>query len=302
MKDFQFLQNSFNKKWVILDPGRSKRPNVGHKTERLCPFCIGREQEEQEVYRIGGERGDSNWHIRVIKNKFPFASIHEIVVHSPDHHKNFDELPLSHIGLIIQTYRERYLQHSTEGQVYIFHNRGIGGGESIPHPHTQLTVIPKNITLDLCPLDNSIYSSGWFFRKKDREDVITTSYFYIYCPSFSQWPDETWIVPVKKNTRFGDVSDKEIEDLAFCINRLINIFELRLGHEFPFNFYIYPGRNWYIRLFPRIKILGGFEMGTGIVVNTQDPKDTFAFIKTNFFEPDLEKLQIEQQEDYWKCV
>ncbi len=302
MADFQFLQNYQTKKWIILDPGRAKRPNVGQTAVAVCPFCIGREVGEQELYRIGGERGDSNWHIRVVKNKFPFAPIHEIVIHSPDHHKNFEELPISHIELILQTYRARYLENCSHGQVYIFHNRGIGGGESLPHPHTQLTVIAKNITLDLPPLDTSFYPSGLFFRKKTKEEVVISSHFYIYCPFFSQWPDEIWIVPIQKGRRFGDILDKEITDLAFILSRLINLFDLRYGHEFPFNFYIYPGKNWYLRILPRIKILGGFEMGTGIVVNTQDPRETFAFIKEHFFEPNLEKIREEQQEDYWKSV
>lgn len=330
MGDFQFLQNPITKKWIILDPGRERRPNVGKKALQICPFCIGQEREEQELYRVGGEGGDSNWHIRVIPNKFPFASIHEIVIHSPDHHKNFEELPISHIELILQTYRARYLQHRKLGQVYIFHNRGIGGGESIPHPHTQLVVIPHNITLDMPPLDLNIYNSmveknqsasrrtkvkiinfeflTSMFRKenavgeKSSVEFIETSNFLIFCPMTSQFPDEMWIVPMQKDKCFGDISDKEIRDLAFCLNRLICIFDLRYGHEFPFNFYIYPGRNWYLRILPRIKILGGFEMGAGIIVNTQDPIKTFAFIKEHFFEPNVEKICREQQEDYWKCV
>jgi UDPglucose--hexose-1-phosphate uridylyltransferase len=302
MADFQFLQNPIFKKWVILDPRRAQRPNVGQKTEQVCPFCIGREQEEQELYRVGGEKDDSNWHIRVVVNKFPFASHHEIIIHSPDHHKNFEELPLSHIELVLQTYRERYRQHQNIGQVYIFHNRGIGGGESLPHPHTQLTVLKRSIVLDLPPLDISIYPSKLFFKRKRREDFVATSNFYLYCPFTSQWPDEVWIVPRRKNTRFGDINDHEIADLAFCLNRLINIFDLRHGHEFSFNFYIYPGKNWYLRIIPRIKILGGFEVGTGIMVNTQDPQETFAFVKEHFFEPNLERIRREQQADYWRSV
>jgi len=45
-----------------------------------------------------------------------------------------------------------------------------------------------------------------------------------------------------------------------------------LGADFPFNFYIYPGGDWYLRLIPRVKTPGGFEIGTGILVNTTDPK------------------------------
>lgn len=303
MADFAFIKNSQVKKWVILDPKRSRRPNVGHKSEVVCPFCIGREKEECEVYRIGGENGDSSWRIRVILNKFPFADIHELIIHSPDHHKNFDELPVFHVGLIFQTYRERYRYHLGKGQVYIFHNRGIGAGESLPHPHTQLTVIPKLVTLDVPDLDMSIYSStNIFFKRKIKDNVIYASNFYIYCPSDSQWPDEVWIIPVKKNTNFGDLADKDISVLSFYLQRILHILDLRHGREFPFNFYIYPGKNWYLRIIPRVKILGGFEVGTGIMVNTQDPKETFNFIKEHFLESKIDKILKEQQADYWEAV
>ncbi|MBI2190211.1 MAG: hypothetical protein HYU49_01575 [Candidatus Levybacteria bacterium] len=68
MADFQFLQNPISKKWVILAPRRSKRPHaaeasrgepdVAKGAEPICPFCIGREKDEQEVYRVGGQTGD----------------------------------------------------------------------------------------------------------------------------------------------------------------------------------------------------------------------------------------------------
>ena len=171
MVDFRFLRVPGTKQWVISDPNRAKRPNVGRKIEEVCPFCVGRERQEEEVHREGGMPGDSNWHIRVIKNKFPFTFIHEIVVHSPDHHRNFEELPLSHIELILKTYRLRYEEHRKRGQVYIFHNRGIAGGESIPHPHSQITVIPHNIPLDIAPLDLGIYSKDQRSNIKDPADA-----------------------------------------------------------------------------------------------------------------------------------
>jgi len=147
--DFQFLQNPLSKKWVIMAPRRAKRPNVAKGFEPICPFCPGKEKEEKEVYRVGGKQGDSNWKIRVLPNKFPFAPIHEVIILSPDHHKSFEELPLPQIELILEVYRQRYNTHKEKGQVYIFHNHGEGGGESLPHPHTQLAVVPFEVKLDL---------------------------------------------------------------------------------------------------------------------------------------------------------
>ena len=111
-----------------------------------------------------------------------------------------------------------------------------------------------------------------------------------------------WIAPQKSGQTFGESTDKQLSDLAFALARLIEIFDLRHGHEFPFNFYIAPGRHWYLRLIPRIRILGGFELGTGVMVNTQDPDETMAFLKEHFWEPDREKIKIEHQAKYKKSV
>ena len=299
MAQFQFIENPISKKWTILAPRRAKRPDVAKGTEPVCPFCIGREGLEQELYRVGGKAGDSNWQIRVLPNKFPFAPIHEIIIHSPDHHKNFDELPASAVELILETYRQRYQTHQSQGQVYIFHNRGEAGGESLPHPHTQLAVVPAKIKMDIPRLDFKDYSF--------EEERVDTLYFYIFCPISSQWPDEVWLAPKlniknQKSNIFGNITDEQIADLANILSRLVQVMSKRHGQEFPFNFYIYPGGDWYLRIIPRAKILGGFELGTGVFVNTQDPKETIEFIKEHFEKPDPEKIKTIHQASYKRAV
>lgn len=298
MSDFQFLQNPILKKWVILAPRRAKRPDVAKGAEPVCPFCIGRELDEKEVYRVGGKIGDKNWQIRVIPNKFPFAPIHEVIIHSPDHHKNFGELPLSQVELILKTYRQRYNTHNNKGQVYIFHNRGEGGGESLPHPHSQLAVVPNEVKMDIPRL---AFGSQMSNVTKNQE-LEETKYFTLFCPKTSQWPDEVWVAPKKRGRAFGEIEDGEVVDLAFILSRLVQIFDLRHGNEFPFNFYIYPGGNWYLRLIPRLKVLGGFEIGTGIFINTQDPGETIGFITEHFKNPNQEKIKTKHQAEYKRRV
>lgn len=299
--DFKFIENSISKKWVISSPRRANRPDIAKGAEPVCPFCYGNESKELEAYRVparnasasvaggGGKEGDANWQIRVVPNKFPFAPIHEIVIHSPDHHKNFDELPLSQNELILKTYRQRFLIHQDKGQVYIFHNHGEAGGESLPHPHSQIAVIPDFVKLEITPLSDS-------------KDFQETEHFKVFCPSSSEWPDEVWISPKQAGKYYSEITDQEIKDLAKTLYRLIQIFDLRHGNEFPFNFYIAPFKGWYLRIIPRIKTLGGFEIGTNVPVNTQDPKETLAFIKEHFESPDEEKIRTTHQAKYHKAV
>lgn len=290
--DFKFVENPFSGKWIISAPRRAKRPDIAKGEEPACPFCPGRELLDKEVYRVGGKADDQNWQVRVVNNKYPFAPIHEVIVHSPDHHKSFDELPLSQSELVFKTYRQRFQTHQEKGQVYIFHNHGEAGGESLPHPHSQLAVIPEFVDLEVAPVDFT----------KNKEEFKETEHHLIFAPLSSEWPDEVWIAPKRAGLLYSETSDAEIKDLAKSMYRLIQIFDLRHGHEFPFNFYISPSKGWYLRIVPRLKNLGGFEVGTGISVNTQDPKETIAFIKEHFESPDEEKIRTVHRAQYKKAA
>jgi len=290
--DFKFFQNSISSRWIISAPRRAKRPDIAKGEEPVCPFCPGRELEDKEVYRIGGKEGDQNWLVRVVNNKYPFAPIHEVIVHSPDHHKNFDELPLSQSELVFKAYRQRFQTHQDKGKVCIFKNHEEMAGESLPHPHSQLAVVPDFVSLEIAPICFS----------KEKEEFKETEHYLIFAPLFSEWPDEVWIAPKRDSLFYSEISDSEIKDLAKAMYRLIQIFDLRHGHEFPFNFYISPHKGWYLRIVPRLKNLGGFEIGTGISVNTQDPKETITFIKEHFESPDEEKIRTIHRAQYRKSV
>lgn len=287
MADFTFLHDSFAKLWVVLAPRRQSRPNIAKSTEpAICPFCVGQEGQEEELYRIGGEPGDTNWRVRVLPNKYPFAQHHEVIIHSPDHHKNIDELPVDYVQLLLQAYKARFMALQDKGKVFLFHNHGIEGGESLPHPHTQLVVIPPEVEPSI-PLLESLPS-----------DYYSTDFCTIFCPEVSQWPDEVWVAPKRNGGGFAGSTDEELADMSLVLQRVIQLLDIRHGHEFPFNFYISPEKEWYIRIIPRIKRLGGFEIGTGIFVNTQDPKETIAFIKEHFATADVEKIEREHRAEY----
>lgn len=293
MADFQFLKNEFTKKWVISAPRRATKPDVANGTEHVCPFCPGNEQNEEEYYRIGGSAGDGNWEVRVIPNKYPFAPIHELILNTPDHKLSFDAFPQEHVLRILEVYRHRFNEHHHAGQVYLFHNHGEKAGESIPHSHTQLVVIPDKVLLEIPRLATVI---------GDALHGIDTNHFTIFCPKTSSWPDEVWIAPKRGGVAFGEMTDDELADFAFALPSLIKIFDLRYNKDFPYNFYIYPDTDWYLRLIPRVKTVGGFEIGTNVIVNTQRPHDTAEFIKEHFHNPDVEKILRQHQAEYHKTV
>ena len=265
----RYVPDVLSRRWVIISPQRISRPeDVTITKEKICPFCPGNEKiTPPEVYRIGdGNSNEPGWRVRVIPNKYPITDFHEVIIHSPDHQKDIEDLSLDHVSLIIKTYKERFNFYRKKGQVLIFDNHGQHSGASLTHPHSQLVVIPFQINLDTLsrePLNNQVEEN---------------QYFDVYCPDFSQWPYEVWIAPKKQSGVFGDINDEEIKDLSQLIKRVINklhqIFDqkkLSMEEAFGYNYYIYPQENWYMRIIPRFIHRAGFELGTGLSVNIIDP-------------------------------
>lgn len=275
----KYVPDSSSKRWVIIVPSRTKRPDdhptIAQKPSEypVCPFCPGNEKTTPpELYRIGNGGADTpGWSVRVVPNKFPITDVHEVIIHSPSCTDDVDALPVPQVADVMTAYRDRYRSHESDGQVLIFCNHGFSAGASLKHPHSQLVVVPNQINLDAVsrgPIQNVV-----------KED----SYFVTYCPDFSQWPLEVWIAPIDEGNKFSDLRDTELPALASVLQDALKritivvkdpTLKLKQKNEpFVFNYYIYHGVNWFLRIIPRAVYRAGFELGTGLSVNVVDPKD-----------------------------
>jgi UDPglucose--hexose-1-phosphate uridylyltransferase len=209
--------------------------------------------------------------VRVVPNKYTITDIHEVIIHSPSCADDVDTLPVDQVQKVFTAYRDRYRAHESDGQVLIFCNHGASAGASLKHPHSQLVVIPNQINLDSLTIEPF-------------KNIVEESLQYMtYCPDFSQWPFETWIAPKTAGKKFSEVTDNELPELASVVSRALQKIssvltsrELRFkqaNEPFVFNYYIYHGKNWFIRIIPRSIHRAGFELGTGLNVNVIDPVD-----------------------------
>ncbi len=267
----RYVPDIVSRRWVIISSQRLSRPDdssakVGTKR---CPFCPNNESMSAgEVFRLGkGDKDKPGWLVRVVRNKFPVTDIHEVIIHSPDHTADIQDLPVAQVELILKAYRDRYNFYRKTGQVIIFCNHGEHAGSSLVHPHSQLVVVPSQINLDTLsvePLNNVVEENAKFT---------------VYCPDFSQWPYEVWISSKKPGAFYGDIEDEEIKVLADTLQRMLKrLYRIYKDHRissipFGYNFYIYPKENWYIRIIPRFIHRAGFELGTGLSVNIVDPQN-----------------------------
>ncbi len=169
----EYRQDPITKQWVILSPGRAKRPEafVPKKTKKdkhkNCVFCEGNEKKTpKETYAI--RKSDSKpdtpgWDIRVVPNKFPIfrksasvkkieensffdslpaVGIHEVSITNHPH-KDLGQLNLYKTQQVVETYLQRFNFHKHNPFIpirymLIIHNHGKSSGASIPHPHSQI--------------------------------------------------------------------------------------------------------------------------------------------------------------------
>lgn len=277
----KFVPDVKTQRWIVIAPARMSRPDEVSVpgNAKICHFCPGNEANTpSEIMRIcPGEKDKPDWQIRVVPNKFPITDIHEVIIHSPSHKKDIEELNIAHVELLLSVYRSRFQAHLTDGQVMIFCNHGEQAGASLAHPHSQLVVLPKQINLDA------------LVREPVMNVVDDNIFFVTYCPDFSQWPYEVWIAPKNEGRIFSDITDEEIKDLTHILQRSLK----RLGiicsqpetkkiyafAPFAYNFYIHHGKNWFIRIIPRLVHRAGFELGTGLSVNVVDPTEAARELK-----------------------
>lgn len=269
----KYVPDSKTQRWVVIAPARTGRPHSAGSQPGIpvCPFCPGNESlTPPEVYRIGGgEKDATGWQVRVVPNKYPITDVHEVIIHSPGHDAGIESLLPAQVEKIVLTYRDRFLAHDSEGQVIIFCNQGLHAGASLTHPHSQLVVVPRQINLDAVsiePITNI---------------VDETDRFSVYCPDFSQWPFEVWIAPKTRGQKFGDIGDDDAAVLAGVLQSTLKRVEHVLkdpaltfkqaNEPFVYNYYIYHGPDWFLRIIPRAVHRAGFELGTGLSVNVVDP-------------------------------
>lgn len=258
-----YISDFSKSRYMVSNPKRLTRTGMDGKPFK-CPFCENNEKDTPpEVFRIGkGEKDTSGWSVRVVPNLYPITDIHEVVIHSPDHEKNIEDFSINQIENIIKTYINRFNFLKEKGKVFIFHNYSLISGASLVHPHSQISVVPENIptnTITSQPVINIIEQNNGFVS---------------YCPNYSEWSYEIWVKALGQS-KFETLNDEEISNFAVILQSSVKKLK-KIHYENPhyskkpfgYNFYIHPYDSWYLRIIPRFMERAGFELSTGIMVNS----------------------------------
>ncbi len=287
-------------RWVLIAENRGKRPHdyiqkECETKEGTCVFCPGNEHlTPKEILSIQGPHG---WTVRGFENMYPATSLefpqafgrHEVIVEMNQHNKNLQDLPAGAIREVIDMYCARIDDISKIdgiGYVLIFKNHGEEAGTSISHEHSQLIALPQIPTLVKEELSaykkyhrktgKCIFCDIAAMEMNSERKIFESDKFICFAPFASRFPFESWLLPKRHAGNITDLTDEEKNSLAEALKKNLTALS-KLLHNPPYNYYLHIAPphedfHFHIEICPRVTKLAGFELGSGMIINTMPPE------------------------------
>ncbi len=221
---------------------------------------------------------------------------HEVVVETPLHNRFIHSMTRAEVEEVLNAYRDRYLALRRDRRVkliLIFKNHGEAAGTSLKHPHSQIVatpVVPAHVRRKCEEAVRYYDATGRCLymdilkaeAQSGQRVILETGHFLVYHPFASQVPFETWIVPKRYCPSFGQASTDEMRDLAAVLKEsLLRLAGLLNDPDYNYVIHSAPvdGEDeeyflWHIEIVPRLTQIAGFEIGSGMRINTACPEET----------------------------
>ena len=303
----ELRKDYFLDRWVIIAPGRSKRPKELRKEEpskKTCFFCPGKEQlTPAEIGRLGGK----HWRMRWFPNKFPVVQEtgnpflrnrtlahaaaygkHEIIVETPSSTKQLWDLPSADMVKLLTIYNQRITELEKRKHikyVLVVKNHGIMAGASLSHSHTQvasLSMLPPVVKQELIATKgNCKYCSVINLERKSARKCFENDSVIAFAPYASRFSYELWILPKKHIRKLSDFSEKELEDFAHILNTALKKLK-KLDVDYNYYLHYAPSRtdlHLHVELTPRLERWAGIELSSGVSINSVSPESAAKFYR-----------------------
>lgn len=280
--------------------------------DKNCPFCKGNEPFTPGELYIYPDK--ENWKIRIVPNKYPIVGgddscvqgkyeyhtpgKHYVIIESDKHCDTYFNMTDGEFYRLYEAVHSAYTKLFADEEtnyVCFFKNYQMMGGASLYHPHSQIMSLlgfPDVLCREIdgtkkyisqngsCPYCDMIDKQR---RVKDRL-IYENENFIAFEPYASRYKFETWIAPKKHISGFEHETDLKglAQIVSFTFKALFNV----IGN-FPYNFYLhslpkkYQGEDfhYHFEIIPRISGGAGFEMCSGICVNTLLPEDAAGMVR-----------------------
>jgi UDPglucose--hexose-1-phosphate uridylyltransferase len=236
-----------------------------------------------------------------MKRRISGAGLHDVIIETPAHDKTPALLAPGEFDRVIESYQRCYANVTSDPRVAhatLFKNHGERAGTSLEHPHSQIVgtpIIPPQVRERM---ENSLR----FFDETgecilcctlgdemlDRVRVVEQNeHFAAIIPYATLTPFSMWIIPLRHAATFLEANDAELASLSHILHRTLR--RIYFGLENPdFNLSVRtPPReangmryyHWYVSLIPRVTRIAGFEIGSGMFINTALPEQSAEYLR-----------------------
>jgi len=299
--------------------GAAVRPTAAHETDcPFCPgnedrtpaptFTLpGRAEGSWRVRAVNNkfaalqEEGEASRHGDGYTLAMNGVGRHEVIVETPLHNRALALQPPSAVADVVGAYRERMREFYADPRVehvIVFKNYGESAGTSLEHPHSQVVgtpIVPGQVRdrLEAAMRYAADHGRCMYCHTLDSEleagdrIVDANASFVAFIPYAALSPFHLWVYPRRHDAYFADTTDTEVADLASILSRLLG--RVRNALDDPdYNIVVRslsPQEravrygHWYLSLVPRVTRSAGFELGTGMFINTALPEASAAFLR-----------------------
>ena len=220
---------------------------------------------------------------------------HEVIIESPEHDAFLGHQPVEQIEFVLRTLQVRFHEHLRDARfqaVIPFKNHGERAGTSLRHPHWQVIAIPvvprllrlkHAVATDYFDLTGRCLYCVMLAEELEVEErvVAENEQFAAIAPYASHRPYEVWILPKVHQASFGRADPARFRDLAELLRAVLSRLHAELGNP-DFNLTVNSAPRgdedkayflWHIEILPRLARPAGFELGSGMAINTVLPEE-----------------------------
>ncbi|MCB1178010.1 MAG: DUF4931 domain-containing protein, partial [Leptospiraceae bacterium] len=284
-----------------------------------CPFCVGNEHlATKDIIKIEDEsgwkvriipnkfpalqpEGTRERKSDGLQHTISGIGVHDVVIESPKHDAVLAFMPEEDIANVIRAYKMRYKEIRQDRRmeaIVIFKNYGESAGSSLEHTHSQIAATPVVPPQFRDRVEETIryfddHGDCIFCRTIIDEIAIASRVisengsFVAFIPFAALTPFHIWVFPRVHKSSFEDISEEEIIDLASILKVLL----LKVFHGLGDPDYNYTIRSsptadretryfhWYLSIIPKMNKQAGFEMGTGMYINSSIPEESAEYLR-----------------------
>lgn len=304
MKQSEIRRDYIQEKYVIISPRRKARPHDITTPKTSCVFCPQNIVHAGKIVAAVRDTTEKKepWAIRVIQNKFPTVSStnkkvygrQEVVVETPDHLKEIENLSDARVARILKVYIERTKEISRDKKInyiLIFKNNGGAAGASLQHAHSQIfatAFVPPHLRDKSRRMEAHRIKHGECVYcdviKKEMHGprlIAYNAHVIAFCPFAPMHNYEVWIMPRRHLDNITQLTNDERLSFAKMLKRVLKkINALALPYNYYFHQVVHDtDQHLYMKITPRGSVWAGVEIGSGLIINPVSPEEAAKFYR-----------------------